>query len=203
MGLEPGERTRRSRRAEERPEAVAGSSGGPKRERPQRHHRARADVVAKHYRAQHGFAVAPPALGHRERRRHRAASRMGLRARVGIVGFVGVRHHAVGKCRIDARSQRTGADDGSFLHAAQAPGKCNRFSARQEARTRNHRRQSVGQMMLAAFGNVRGQRSFQSACDIRAELARERRNIGLGLAQSNGSLRLSNCSTALRETGDT
>ena len=91
-----------------------------------------ADVVTECDCAQQRAPAAAYTLGDRQRRRHHAAARMRERARVRIVGLVGVRKHAVGERCIVHRGQEMAADDASLTRAAQRLDVRNRLGAGQQ-----------------------------------------------------------------------
>jgi hypothetical protein len=67
------------------------------RREPQRHRRARPDVVAAGDRAQEFGAASGVVLGQRKRRRHHRASRMKPTAQMRVVGLVRMRAHRRGE----------------------------------------------------------------------------------------------------------
>ena len=69
------------------------------------HHHPRSDVVAKRHGAKQSRAVDAEFLSQRQRCRHHRAARMGARFIVRVVGFIGVRHDAVGERGIERRSR--------------------------------------------------------------------------------------------------
>src|SRR5579864_8879906 len=66
----------------------------------------------------------------------------------GIVGFIRVRHYAVGKRRLDRPTQDIRSGHGRNFLATVCPGELNRGTARRQLRAGNHRRKRVEKMML-------------------------------------------------------
>jgi len=83
-----------------------------------RHDDARADVVTERHGPEQAGAIDAVDLADRERRRHRRAAGMRTRFIVRIVGFIGMRHHAIGERGIDGCGSQSRSDDGDGAVAA-------------------------------------------------------------------------------------
>ena len=138
---------------------------------------AAADVVAERHRAQQRRAVAPLALGHGKRRRNNAAARMRLRRRMRVIGLVGVGEHAVRQRGIGGSGDDRAADHAGLADATERLYIRDRLLSRRKARSGDHRRNRVEQVMLGLLRHRRRQRLAQRRRDVSAQLPHHRRDL--------------------------
>ena len=132
-----------------------------------------ADVVTERHCAQQRRAASSFALRHRQGSGDNAAAGMSQRRRMRVVGFVGVREHAVGQCGVyDGRNEVT-ADHRCFFDPAEGFDIGDGFHARRETRSGNHCRDGIEDVVLGLFDHRRRERPAQCRCNVGAQPAHD------------------------------
>jgi hypothetical protein len=134
---------------------------------------ARRHVIAEHDRPEQAFAACMLALAHRQCGRNDGAARMGTRGSVGIVGFVGVRQHAVGEGRMDRSGEPAGPDNRRSGHAAKAAHIGDGQPPGTKLRARDHGRHGIEDMLARLFDDGLRKRSRENVSHVGAELTRD------------------------------
>ena len=98
---------------------------------------------------------------------------MRLRRGVRIVGFVGVGQHSIGQCRLDRAAYNFRGNYGRDLFSTIGASEFERGAPGCQVRTRNHRRQSVQDVLLRFLGDLIGQRAAAGFAHVSAELVRD------------------------------
>jgi hypothetical protein len=129
------------------------------------------DVVAQRHGAKQTAAVNAVFLAGRQCRRHNRAARMRARFVVRVVGFIGVRHDAIGKRGIDRRCGKGKACDRRCAFGATfADVTLGRLSGRQ-FRSGDHRCQRIEQMVFGVFGDIRREGARSGGAHVGAQRA--------------------------------
>ena len=138
----------------------------------QREQQAGADVVAQYDGTKHPLAGKTVAFADRKRGGHDARSGMGERRRMGIVGFVSVTGHAVGKRGVRGGGHDARAHDTGFRLAAQGADVTDAGLSGKQPRARDHGGKSIHEMNLCPLGNCTGQRFSCRRGDVAAQFQR-------------------------------
>jgi hypothetical protein len=88
---------------------------------------------------------------------------------VGIVGFIGMRHHAIGKRGIDRRRGHRRCDDGGSAVAAMLADVALPRLTRRQFRSGNHRGDGVEQMVFGVLRHLLRQRARCGCAHIGAK----------------------------------
>ena len=159
-----------SRRGAERGARPLGASvRGPHEIRSKGEKKAAADVVAERHGSDEIGSRSTLSLRHGERGGNHRASRMRLRNRLEIVGFVRMRAHAIRERSVDRGGPDVSRDDRRFCNAALCASVPNRHLARLEPRAGHHGAQRVEDAVLRLPCNGRGQAPFAGAGHISRE----------------------------------
>ena len=95
-----------------------------------------------------------------------------------VVGFVGMRHDAVGERGVDRRGGQRRADDGRRAVAAMLANITQSRLTRRQFRPRNHRREGVEQMVFRLLGDFLRKRAGSGRAHIGAERGHDRAGTG-------------------------
>ncbi len=141
--VEPGQGRRGGGGAERRAGPLGAAVRGPDVVGAERHQEAAAHVVAQHDGAQELCARAAILFGHRQRGRHDGTARVRLGDRLEVVGFVGVREHAIGQRGVDCGGAEVGGQHRRLERAALRTHVADGRDSGRKLGARHHRRQCV------------------------------------------------------------
>ncbi len=105
---------------------------------PERDGHPRADVVAERNRTEKARAVDAKLFAHGQRRGHHGRAGMRLRRRMSVVGFVGMRQHAVAQRRLDRSAHDIRSDHRRDLLALVEAREIDRELAGRQLRAGDH-----------------------------------------------------------------
>ena len=138
---------------------------------------ARGDVVAENDSPDEQFATRVLAFGHSERRRYDRAAGVAARRRMGIVAFIRVRQHAVGKGCMDRAGQQSRSHNRRLPRAAEFCHIVDGQSPRSQVGSRYHGGHSVEDVLAGFFHHGRRKRLRECIRDVSAEPARRRTDL--------------------------
>ena len=146
-------------------------------------------LVAERDRAQQVAARTAGQFGRCQGGRHDAASRMGERPRVGVVGLVGVGRHPVGERCIDGRGEDLGPQHERFGPAAVHAHVIRRDPPRPQPRPGDDRRDRIEQVEGGLLRDLGRQRAVERPGDVRGKgfHRRHSRLLGASLQHRNPS----------------
>ena len=141
--VEPRQRRGGPHGTERRAGALCASMRGADMVGPERHQKPAAEVIAEDDGLEHFGARSAFALADREGGGHDGTAWMRLRDRLEVVGFIGVREHAVGERRVHRRRPDLRRQDRGFLFAALRLDVADRGLARREVRAGDDRAERI------------------------------------------------------------
>ena len=134
-----------------------------------RHGNARADVIAESDGAQKLRPADAESFSRRQRRGHHGAARMRQRRRVRIVGFVGLREHAIGERGFDRPAEDIRADHRGDFFAAVRPRELNGGATGGKIGTGDHGGERIEEVILHLLDNFFRERTRASLAHVGAE----------------------------------
>ena len=143
-------------------------------QRAERRGDARAHVVAKRHGAQKMGPADAELFACRERRGNGRATRMRMRGRVRIVGFIGMREHPVRHRGFQRTAHDVRGRDRRHVLALVRRGGFQRDAAGRQIGARDHGSKSIEDMIFGVLDHVGGERALASLAHVRGELRHHR-----------------------------
>ena len=137
------------------------------------HSHARADVVAQRHRAQEVHTADPKLLAGGQGCGNNRNTWVRAGGAVRIVGLVGMSQHAVRQCGLDWTAHDIRCHDGRDLFASISTHKLDRCASRRQLGTRNHRSQSIKDVVFGLLYHIAGQSAAPGFGHVSAELVHD------------------------------